>query len=115
MRKRYAAVVGITDEGDPGSTGTGTAADDRGSDTGDDTGGAGEGGFVIEELSRRTGLTVRSLRSYQTQKLLPPPTVRGRTGYYGEPHVTRTVVQGRDALPGVEAEVAPVRRARRRS
>lgn len=46
-------------------------------------------GFVIEELSRRTGLTVRSLRSYQTQKLLPPPAVRGRTGYYGEHHVAR--------------------------
>ena len=73
-------MVDITDGGDPGSAGTGTA--------GDDTGDV-EDGFVIEELSRRTGLTVRSLRSYQTQKLLPPPTVRGRTGYYGEPHVTR--------------------------
>jgi len=45
--------------------------------------------FVIDELSRRTGLTVRSLRSYQTQKLLPPPTVRGRTGYYGDQHLAR--------------------------
>lgn len=52
--------------------------------------GTGEGGdFVIEELSRRTGLTVRSLRSYQTRKLLPPPTVRGRTGYYDERHLAR--------------------------
>lgn len=48
-----------------------------------------DGGFVIEELSRRTGLTVRSLRSYQTRKLLPPPIVRGRTGYYDERHVAR--------------------------
>ena len=79
MRKGYPAVVGITEGGDPGSTGTGSAGDETGD--GD--------GFVIEELSRRTGLTVRSLRSYQTQKLLPPPTVRGRTGYYGEPHVAR--------------------------
>lgn len=54
----------------------------------DDTGGAGAG-FVIEELSRRSGLTVRSLRSYQTRKLLPPPTVRGRTGYYDERHLAR--------------------------
>lgn len=45
--------------------------------------------FVIEELSRRTGMTVRSLRSYQSRKLLPPPTVRGRTGYYDERHVAR--------------------------
>ena len=46
-------------------------------------------GFVIEELSRRTGITVRSLRSYQSRKLLPPPEVRGRTGYYGQRHVDR--------------------------
>jgi DNA-binding transcriptional MerR regulator len=62
----------------------------------DETPGAADGdpgaaaeGFVIEELSRRTGLTVRSLRSYQTRKLLPPPAVRGRTGYYDERHVAR--------------------------
>lgn len=49
----------------------------------------GEPGFVIEELSRRTGITVRSLRSYQSRKLLPPPDVRGRTGYYDERHIAR--------------------------
>jgi DNA-binding transcriptional MerR regulator len=48
-----------------------------------------EPGFVVEELSRRTGITVRSLRSYQSRKLLPPPEVRGRTGYYDERHVAR--------------------------
>jgi DNA-binding transcriptional MerR regulator len=51
--------------------------------------GDGGGGFVIEELSRRTGITVRSLRSYQSRKLLPPPDVRGRTGYYDQRHVDR--------------------------
>jgi DNA-binding transcriptional MerR regulator len=45
--------------------------------------------FSIEELSRRTGMTVRSLRSYQSRRLLPPPEVRGRTGYYDERHVAR--------------------------
>src|SRR5919107_556744 len=50
---------------------------------------AAENGFQIEELSRRTGMTVRSLRSYQSRKLLPPPDVRGRTGYYDERHVAR--------------------------
>lgn len=52
----------------------------------DETGAAG---FQIEELSRRTGMTVRSLRSYQSRRLLPPPEVRGRTGYYDERHVAR--------------------------
>jgi DNA-binding transcriptional MerR regulator len=45
--------------------------------------------FVIDDLSRRTGMTVRSLRSYQSRGLLPPPTVRGRTGWYGERHLAR--------------------------
>lgn len=45
--------------------------------------------FQIEELSRRTGMTVRSLRSYQSRRLLPPPEVRGRTGYYDDRHVAR--------------------------
>lgn len=45
--------------------------------------------FVIDELSRRTGLTVRSIRAYQSRKLLPPPQVKGRTGYYDERHVAR--------------------------
>jgi DNA-binding transcriptional MerR regulator len=49
----------------------------------------GEPGFVIEELSRRTGVSVRSLRSYQSRRLLPPPDLRGRTGYYGPEHVER--------------------------
>lgn len=50
---------------------------------------AAEESFVIEELSRRTGLTVRSIRAYQSRKLLPPPEVRGRTGYYDARHVDR--------------------------
>jgi DNA-binding transcriptional MerR regulator len=45
--------------------------------------------FVVEELSRRTNVSVRSLRSYQSRRLLPPPEVRGRTGYYGPEHVAR--------------------------
>ncbi len=44
---------------------------------------------MVEELARRTGLTVRSIRSYQTRKLLPPPSLRNRTGFYGERHVAR--------------------------
>ena len=50
---------------------------------------AADDSFVIEELSRRTGMTVRSIRAYQSRKLLPPPEVRGRTGYYDERHVAR--------------------------
>lgn len=45
--------------------------------------------FVVEELAQRTGVSVRSLRSYQSRQLLPAPTLRGRTGYYGAAHVDR--------------------------
>src|SRR3954463_13225323 len=34
-------------------------------------------------------MTVRNVRAYQSRGLIPPPELRGRTGYYGEEHVQR--------------------------
>jgi DNA-binding transcriptional MerR regulator len=34
-------------------------------------------------------MTVRNIRAHQSRGLLPPPTLRGRTGYYGPEHVAR--------------------------
>lgn len=45
--------------------------------------------MTIRELAERTGMTVRNIRAHQTRGLLPPPVVRGRTGYYNEEHVAR--------------------------
>jgi len=45
--------------------------------------------MTIDELARRTRLTVRNIRAYQSRGLVPPPELRGRTGYYGEEHVAR--------------------------
>jgi DNA-binding transcriptional MerR regulator len=45
--------------------------------------------LTIDELARRTGMTVRNIRAHQSRGLLPPPDVRGRTGYYGAEHVAR--------------------------
>lgn len=45
--------------------------------------------LTIDELARRTGMTVRNLRAHQSRGLLPPPEVRGRTGYYGPEHLAR--------------------------
>jgi DNA-binding transcriptional MerR regulator len=45
--------------------------------------------LTIDELARRTGMTVRNLRAHQSRGLLPPPALRGRTGYYGSEHVER--------------------------
>ena len=45
--------------------------------------------LTIDELARETGMTVRNVRSHHARGLLPPPEVRGRTGYYGPEHVER--------------------------
>jgi DNA-binding transcriptional MerR regulator len=46
-------------------------------------------GVTIDELARHTRLTVRNIRAYQSRGLVPPPELRGRTGYYNEAHVAR--------------------------
>jgi len=45
--------------------------------------------LTIDELARKTGMTVRNLRAHQSRGLLQPPEVRGRTGFYGPDHVAR--------------------------
>jgi DNA-binding transcriptional MerR regulator len=45
--------------------------------------------LTIDELARRLGMTARNIREYQALGLLPPPTKRGRTGYYGAAHIAR--------------------------
>jgi DNA-binding transcriptional MerR regulator len=45
--------------------------------------------MTIDELARRTGMTARNIRAHQSRGLLPPPEVRGRTGYYGREHLDR--------------------------
>jgi DNA-binding transcriptional MerR regulator len=52
-------------------------------------GGDGRRSMTIDELARRTGMTARNIRAHQSRGLVPPPQVRGRTGYYGEEHVER--------------------------
>ncbi len=45
--------------------------------------------LTVDELARRAGTTTRNVRNYQTLGLLPPPSVRGRVGYYDEGHLGR--------------------------
>jgi DNA-binding transcriptional MerR regulator len=45
--------------------------------------------LTIDELARRTGMTVRNIRAHQSRGLLPAPEVRARTGYYGAEHAAR--------------------------
>ena len=46
-------------------------------------------GLTIDEVARAAGMTVRNVRAHQSRGLLPPPIVRGRTGYYTQDHVAR--------------------------
>src|SRR3954466_3181191 len=48
-----------------------------------------EAALTIDELAQRTSMTVRNIRAHQSRGLLPPPDVRGRTGYYGPEHIAR--------------------------
>jgi DNA-binding transcriptional MerR regulator len=45
--------------------------------------------LTIDELAAQVGMTVRNVRAHQSRGLLPPPEIRGRTGYYGPEHVAR--------------------------
>lgn len=69
-----------------------------------DNGGAGPGEMTIRELAERTGMTVRNIRAHQTRGLLPPPVVRGRTGYYNEEHVARIALTREMQADGLNLE-----------
>ena len=45
--------------------------------------------LTIDDLSARTGVSVRNIRAHQSRGLLPPPEVHGRTGFYGPEHLDR--------------------------
>lgn len=45
--------------------------------------------FTIDELAARTGMTVRTVRFYAAEGLLPPPDKRGRVAYYDARHRLR--------------------------
>jgi len=45
--------------------------------------------MTIEQLAQQSGMSVRNIRAHQSRGLLPPPAVKGRTGFYGEEHIAR--------------------------
>lgn len=66
-----------------------TVADDGRTTGGPATGGPASGELTVDELARRAGLPVRTVREYQTMDLLPAPARRGRVGIYGATHLAR--------------------------
>jgi DNA-binding transcriptional MerR regulator len=63
-----------------------------------------KGEMTIHELAERTGMTVRNIRAHQTRGLLPPPVVRGRTGYYNADHVARIALTRELQADGLNLE-----------
>ncbi len=43
--------------------------------------------YTIDELAHISNMPSRTIRFYNTQGMLPPPTLRGRVAYYGEEHL----------------------------
>ena len=48
--------------------------------------------LTVDQLAARVGLTVRNVRAYAARGLLPPPRMRGRTGFYGPDHIGRLLL-----------------------
>lgn len=46
----------------------------------------------VAELSRRSGVSVRNIRAYQTAGLLQPPSIQGRLALYSPGHLSRLEV-----------------------
>lgn len=55
----------------------------------DSKNGPGPGELTIDELARRSGVTVRNIRAHQSRGLLPAPDVKGRIGCYNDRHLAR--------------------------
>lgn len=55
----------------------------------------GEQEYRIDDLAREAGTTVRNVRSYQEQGLLPPPRKEGRVAKYGAVHLARLRLIGK--------------------
>ncbi|NLV56161.1 MAG: MerR family transcriptional regulator [Acidimicrobiales bacterium] len=43
----------------------------------------------IDDLAREAGVATTTVRLYQRRRLLPPPRLEGRTGWYGPHHLAR--------------------------
>jgi DNA-binding transcriptional MerR regulator len=53
---------------------------------------ASQAELTIDELARKSGMSVRNIRDHASRGLLPAPDVRQRTGYYGDEHLERLKV-----------------------
>ena len=72
-----------------------------------------DGEMTVDELAMRTGMTVRTLRFYASEGLLPPPRRRGRIAYYDAGHrmrldLVRTLQQHGYTLSAIQRVLARI-------
>lgn len=72
-----------------------------------------DGEFTVDELAARTGMTVRTVRFYASEGLLPPPVRRGRIALYDARHrmrleLIRTLQEHGYTLAAIERVLARV-------
>lgn len=70
-------------------------------------------GFTVDELAARTGLSVRTIRFYVSEGLVPPPVRRGRVAVYDDAHrmrldLVRTLQDHGYTLAAIERVLARV-------
>ncbi|HEY7915903.1 MAG TPA: MerR family transcriptional regulator [Acidimicrobiales bacterium] len=56
---------------------------------------AEESEWPVEEVAARSGLPVRTIREYQTMRVLQPPVRRGRVSFYSDTHLRRLALIAR--------------------
>jgi len=64
--------------------------------------------FTLEELCRQAGVTVRTVRYYISEGLLPPPHGQGLAARYGNQHLQRLL-----AIAHLKEQYLPLREIRR--
>jgi DNA-binding transcriptional MerR regulator len=69
--------------------------------------------LTVDELAARTGMTVRTVRFYASEGLLPAPERRGRVAYYGARHrmrleLIRTLQEHGYTLAAIERVLARI-------
>ena len=69
--------------------------------------------FTVDELAARTGMTVRTVRFYASEGLLPAPERRGRVAYYDSRHrmrldLIRTLQEHGYTLAAIERVLARI-------
>lgn len=69
---------------------------------------ASAGGYTLDELCDRAGVTVRTVRYYIGEGLLPPPQGHGTAARYGEEHLDRLRV-----IAALKEQYLPLREIRR--